>query len=91
MPDDVTTTRWTVSGSRAPAHAGRSVLAHPGRKKGELCRFIEDAVKWRVLDQTMAEARTGFADLAPEAVEDLVDEADTATRHPRKPAARPAR
>ena len=31
--------------------------------------FIEDAVKWRVLDQTMAEARVGFADLPPDAVE----------------------
>jgi hypothetical protein len=48
-------------------------------------------VKWRVLDQTMAEARTAFADLAPEAVEELVDEAVTAARRSRKPPARPAR
>ncbi len=32
-------------------------------KKGDLSKFIEDAVKWRVLDQTMVEARAGFADL----------------------------
>jgi hypothetical protein len=35
----------------------------------------EDASQWRVLDQTITEARTGFADLPPEAVEALADEA----------------
>jgi hypothetical protein len=37
-------------------------------------------VKWRVLDQTMAEARAKFADMPPEALEALIDEAVTATR-----------
>ena len=91
MPDDIATTRWTVSVSRDTDIAVRSFLAQRGMKKGDLSRFIEDAVKWRVLDQTMAEARTGFADLAPEAVEDLVDEAVTTVRRAGKPPARPAR
>ena len=91
MPDDVTTTRWTVSVSRDTDIAVRSFLAQRGMKKGDLSRFIEDAVKWRVLDQTMAETRTGFADLAPEAVEDLVDEAVTAVRRVGKPSGHPAR
>ena len=91
MPDDITTTRWTVSVSRDTDIAVRSFLAQRGMKKGDLSRFIEDAVKWRVLDQTMTEARTGFADLLPEAVEDLVDEAVTAVRRAGKAPARPAR
>ena len=74
MPDD-TTTRWTVSVSRDTDIAVRSFLAQRGMKKGDLSRFIEDAVKWRVLEQTMAEARSGFADLPSDAVEALVDEA----------------
>ncbi len=37
-------------------------------------------MKWRVLDQTMAEARGKFADLAPEDLETLIDEAVSATR-----------
>ena len=78
MPDD--TTRWTVSVSRDTDIAVRSFLAQRGMKKGDLSKFIEDAVKWRVLEQTMAEARGGFSDLAPAAVEALVDEAVTATR-----------
>ncbi len=49
-------------------------------KKGDLSKFIEDAVKWRVLDQTMAEARGKFGDMSPEALGSLLDEAVTATR-----------
>ena len=89
MPDD-TITRWTVSVSRDTDIAVRSFLAQRGMKKGDLSKFIEDAVKWRVLDQTMAEARAGFADLSPDAVEDLADEAVTAVRQPRKATTRKA-
>ena len=79
MPDD-TTIRWTVSVSRDTDVAVRSLLARRGMKRGGLSKFIEDAVKWRVLDQTMAEARAGFADLPPKAVEALADEAVAAVR-----------
>ena len=78
MPDD--TTRWTVSVSRDTDAAVRSTLARRGMKEGDLSRFIEDAVRWRMLDQSMAEARAGFADLPPEAVETLADEAVAAAR-----------
>lgn len=90
MPDD-TTTRWTVSVSRDTDIAVRSFLAQRGMKKGDLSKFIEDAVKWRVLDQTMAEARTGFADMSSETVEALADEAVTAVRQARKAPAFKAR
>lgn len=86
MPND-TTTRWTVSVSRDTDIAVRSFLAQRGMKKGDLSKFIEDAVKWRVLDQTMAEARGTFANVAPEALESLVDEAVTATRQASAPKA----
>ena len=79
MPDD--TTRWTVSVSRDTDIAVRSFLAQRGMKKGDLSKFIEEAVKWRVLDQTMAEARGKFADLPPDELEALIDEAVTATRN----------
>ena len=84
MPD-TTTTSWTVSVSRDTDTALRSHLAQRGMTEGDLSGFIEDAVKWRVLDQTMAEARAGFADLPPGAVEDLVDEAVTAVRQSHEP------
>ena len=74
------TTRWTVSVSKDTDIAVRIFLAQRGMKKGDLSKFIEDAVKWRVLEQTMAEARGKFSDLAPEALDELIDEAVAATR-----------
>lgn len=58
-------TRWTVSVSKNTDIAVRSFLAQRGMKKGDLSRFIEEAVKWRVLDQTITEARGKFEDMAP--------------------------
>jgi len=86
MPDD--TTRWTVSVSKDTDIAVRSFLAQRGMKKGDLSKFIEDAVKWRVLDQTMTEARSKFADLPPKELEATIDEAVTAARKAKPPKAR---
>ena len=82
-----TTTRWTVSVSKETDIAVRSHLAQRGLKKGDLSKFIEEAVKRRVFDQTLEEVRSKFDDLSPEEVEALVDEAVTAAR---KEAARKA-
>lgn len=78
MPDG--TTRWTVSVSKDTDIAVRSFLAQRGLKKGDLSKFIEEAARWRVLDQTVAEARGKFADLPPEEVEAVIDEAVAAAR-----------
>jgi hypothetical protein len=75
-----TTTRWTVSVSKDTDITVRSFLAQRGMKKGDLSKFIEEAVKWRVLDQTVAEARGKFADMPPEALESIIDEAVAAAR-----------
>jgi hypothetical protein len=75
-----TTTRWTVSVSKDTDIAVRSFLAQRGMKKGDLSKFIEEAVKWRVLDQTVAEARGKFADISPEALESAISEAVAAAR-----------
>ncbi len=74
------TTRWTVTVSKDTDIAVRSLLAQRGLKKGDLSKFIEEAVKWRVFDQTLAETRAGFADLAPEDLQDLIAEATEAVR-----------
>jgi Ribbon-helix-helix domain len=81
------TTRWTVPVSKETDIAVRRFLAQRGMKKGDLSRFIEEAVKWRVLDQTMTEARGKFADMAPEALETMIGEAVTAARQPSTPKA----
>ncbi|MFB1488426.1 MULTISPECIES: ribbon-helix-helix domain-containing protein [unclassified Thiocapsa] len=35
----------------------RSLLAQRGLKKGDLSKFIEDAVRWCVFDQALSETR----------------------------------
>jgi hypothetical protein len=78
LPSDMT--RWTVSVSKDTDITVRTHLARRDLKKGDLSKFIEDAVKWRVFEQTLAEARAGFADMPPETAEALIDEAVAATR-----------
>ena len=85
MPDD--TARWTVSVSKDTDITVRSFLARRGLKKGDISKFIEEAVKWRVLDQTVAEARSKFADMAPQELEALIEEAVAAAR--KAPAPKP--
>jgi hypothetical protein len=74
------TTRWTVSVSKDTDIAVRSFLARRGMKKGDLSKFIVEAVKWRVLDQTIAEARGKFADMPAEELEAALGEAIAAVR-----------
>jgi hypothetical protein len=78
MPND--TTRWTVSVSKGTDIAVRSFLAQRGMKKGDLSKFIEEAVKWRVFDRTLGEVRDKFADVPAEELESLIDEAVAAVR-----------
>ena len=84
MPDD-NTTRWTISVSKDTDITVRSFLAQRGMKKGDLSKFIEEAVKWRVLDQTIAEARSRFADMEPAQLEAAIDEAVAAARETKPP------
>jgi hypothetical protein len=81
------TTRWTVSVSKDTDITVRSFLARRGMKKGDLSKFIEEAVKWRVLDQTIAEARSKFADIPADELEVVIDAAVTAARQEPSPQA----
>ncbi len=74
------TTRRTVCVSRDTDIAVRTFLAQRGKKKGDLSKFSEEAVRWRVLDQTMSEARSKFSDLPAGSLEALLSEAVVATR-----------
>ncbi len=49
-------TRWTVNVAPETDIEVRTYLAQRGMTKGDLSRFIEEAVKWRLFDLTLAEA-----------------------------------
>ena len=73
-------TRWTVSVPKETDTSLRCFLAERGMKKGDISKFIVDAVKWRVFEQTAAEIREKFGDVPPEELQSLVDEAIEAVR-----------
>ena len=80
MPAAESLTRWTVSVPKETDIALRRFLAERGMKKGDLSKFIVDAVKWRVFEQTAAEIREKFSDFSPEELQDLADEATESVR-----------
>ncbi|MEI6729624.1 MAG: ribbon-helix-helix domain-containing protein [Pseudomonadota bacterium] len=73
-------TRWTVSVPRETDTALRCFLAERGMKKGDISKFIVDAVKWRVFEQTVSEIREKFSDLSPAELQSIVDEATESAR-----------
>lgn len=68
-------TRWNLVISEQTNVAVRSFLAQRGFKKGDLSSFVEEAVRWRVFDQTLAQAREGFDALGMEESQNLLEEA----------------
>ena len=72
--------RWTVKVSKDTDVSLRTFLAQRGGKKGDLSKFIEDAVRWRVLEQTVAETKARNATVSLREIESAVDEAVAAVR-----------
>jgi hypothetical protein len=72
--------RWTVNVASRTDIGLRTYLAQPGMKKGDLSKFIEEAVKWRLFDLTLAEARSGFDDMEEDDLTTLLNEAVSAER-----------
>ena len=73
-------TRWTVNVDSRTDIDLRTYLAQRGMKKGDLSKFIEDAVKWRLFDLTVNEARSAFAGTDPAELDALIDETVAAAR-----------
>lgn len=84
------TTRWTVTVSKETDLALRSFLGNRGMRKGDISKFIEEAVRWRMFNATRRQVQDAFADLSAAEVETLVDEAVTATRREARPMVPPA-
>lgn len=44
-------------------------------KKGDISRFVEEAVRWRVFDQTVQDIKQRNQDLPPAALEQAIEDA----------------
>jgi Mg/Co/Ni transporter MgtE len=87
---ELETTRLTITWSKEADHALRSFLGSQGMKKGDISKFIEEAVRWRIFHQTVREAREAFADVSPDELQKMIDEAteDVRAKHYRERAKR---
>ena len=67
--------RWSLKVSKDTDLTLRTFLGSQGMKKGDLSKFVEDAVRWRVLQRTIQDIWERNADADPDEVQRLVDEA----------------
>lgn len=69
-------TRWNLVVSQDTDEALRQFLASQGRaRKGELSRFVEEAVQARILELEAEQAKREDAGLSPERIDQAIDEA----------------
>ncbi len=71
MSDSV---RWTLSVSEETDIALRTFLAGTRLKKGDLSKFVEEAVQWRLMSMNIEQARARNDHLESAEVEALVEQ-----------------
>jgi hypothetical protein len=64
--------RWSLKVRRETDIALRTLLATRGGKKGDLSKFVEDAVNREIFRETVRDVQARNADLDPVEVEALV-------------------
>jgi hypothetical protein len=62
----------------------RTFLGSQGMKKGDLSKFIEEAVRWHVLRRTVQDIRARNTDAYPDEIQRIVDEALSEVRAERR-------
>ena len=83
MPEAV---RWTIKVSRETDLSLRTLLGSQGMKKGDLSKFVEDAVRWRMFDSGVQGLKDRNRDLPAAKLRAAIDAAVRAVR--KRPARR---
>lgn len=73
--DESETVRWTISVPKETDVSLRTYLAQAGLRKGNLSEFVADAVRWRLFDLNVTEARAKNASASSDEIEHAIDEA----------------
>jgi len=69
------TTRWNLVVSKETDKSLRQFLAYEGRgKKGDLSRFVEEAVSKHIFDSALKAAREHNKDVDPEELDAIIEE-----------------
>ena len=69
------TVRWSLVVSKDTDIALRTFLAQKGLRKGALSKFVEEAVRWRVLDRVVADTKAKNARTPAKKLAAAIDEA----------------
>ena len=72
--------RWTVKVSKETDLTLRTYLGSQGAKKGDLSKFIEEAVRWHVFHRTVQDIRERNAGTDPDELQSLIDEVASEVR-----------
>jgi hypothetical protein len=69
------TSRWNIKVSKKTDHTLRTYLGTQGRKRGEVSKFVEEAVRWRIFHSTVQDIQSRNAGTEPEELQGLIDSA----------------
>ncbi len=80
--------RWNIKVSKDTDLTLRTYLGAQGAKKGDLSKFIEEAVRWHVFHRTLQDIRERNADTDPDELQRMIDEAVSEVRAERRASAK---
>ena len=67
--------RWNIKVSKETNLSLRTYLDSKGAKKGDLSKFIEEAVRWRVFHRTVRDIKARNAESDPNELQSIIDDA----------------
>jgi len=65
--------RWNIKVSKEIDLTLRTYLGAQGMKKGDLSKFIEEAVRWRIFNRTVHEIKLRNTDADPDELQAIID------------------
>jgi Ribbon-helix-helix domain len=77
MPEAV---RWNIRVSKETDVALRTLFSSRGMKPGELSKFIEEAVRWRVFRRTIEDIKTHNEQMDSVELQEIIDSAVSEVR-----------
>jgi Ribbon-helix-helix domain len=76
--------RWNIKVSKETDLTLRTFLGSQGAKKGDLSKFIEEAVRWHVFHRTVQDIKARNADTGPDELQSIIDGAVREVRDDRR-------
>ncbi|MBF0436450.1 MAG: ribbon-helix-helix domain-containing protein [Magnetococcales bacterium] len=77
---NVNTRRWTITVTNETDLALRAYLGAQGMRKGDLSRFVEESVRWRMFDQAVQTVKARNESMDTDELQAVIDESCQAVR-----------